>query len=142
MTISMQQQSAILTSAVRARPQALSHTVKISLQMREERLRSARLAREAECPEADICSAPGQVRFGATADIGASANSPQGQVDIAHHPDCHSRNESRTDEHSRYYGRAKQNYSQRIRNSIQCPSYHADEATEHPIECIQEEQEH
>src|SRR5215472_13171302 len=69
-------------------------------------------------------------------------HSPQGQVDIAHHPDCHSRNESRTNEHSRYYGRAKQNYSQRIRNSIQCPSYHADETTEHPIERIQEEQEH
>src|SRR5262245_41338308 len=74
--------------------------------------------------------------------VSRNDSSPHGQVDIAHHPDCHSRNETRTDEHSRYYGRAKQNYSQRIRNSIQCPSYHADEATEHPIERIQEEQEH
>ena len=38
-------------------------------------------------------------------------DSPRGQVDVAHHPDCHSRNESYTGEHSRYYGRAEQNHS-------------------------------
>jgi hypothetical protein len=38
-------------------------------------------------------------------------DSPRGQVDVAHHPDYHCCNESCTGEHSRYYGRAKQNHS-------------------------------
>jgi hypothetical protein len=41
----------------------------------------------------------------------AVGHSPRGHVDVAHHPDCHSRNESRTGEHPRYDGRAEQNHS-------------------------------
>src|ERR1700704_135784 len=38
-------------------------------------------------------------------------DSSRTQVDVAHHPECQSRNHSRTAKHDRYYDSAEQNHS-------------------------------
>src|SRR5579883_1631812 len=86
--------------------------------------------------------ARGGLLRGTVTAIAPRGYSPRGQVDVAHRPDDHGRHEPCTGEHARHDGRGQQNRSQRIRDPVECPSNHADEAGEEQIERIEEDQEH
>ena len=70
----------------------------------------------------------------------ARADLTRGDVDVPHRPDCRGRDQARTGEHAGYHGRTEQNYSERICDPVERPSYHSDEAAEHPVERVEKEQ--